>query len=219
MPGIIKAQGSTQSDGVSRQVFNFEDITAQARAALEQIRAEAAMVKQEAVAQAEEVKKNAIEAGKAEALKQAREEAKDELERKVSSLLPTLEKAAQQLVAQRDAWLAMWEKQALLFAIRMAEKIVRRELAADPSIPVTWIKETLELIGQQEQVTVEVSAADHATLSNEIEVLQQSLHRIAPMRVVASNALKKGDCRVTTQYSDFDHRLSTMMERLENELT
>lgn len=219
MPGIIKAQGNSQTEGTSRQVFNFEDITAQARAALDQIRVDADRIKQEANQQAAQVRKEAMEAGKADATRIAREEAAKELEKKVATLPPLLEKAAKQLVAQRDAWMAQWEQQALLFAIRLAEKIVRRELEVDPNIPLTWIRETLELIGQQEQVTVEVSAADHATLASQIEELQLSLHRIAPMRIVPSAQLEKGDCRVTTQYTDFDHRLSSMMKRLEDELT
>ena len=219
MPGIIKSQGGSASDGTNRPVFNFEDLTSQARRALAEIRGEAEQTIRAAQSEAAAIRDAAKNEGLAAAQKTAREAANKEVEQRLSTVMTSLEKAAQQLNAQRDEWLARWEQQAVVLAIRIAEKLVRRELAADPGLPLGWIRETLELIGQQEQVTIEVAAADHVTLGPKIEQLQQSLHRIGNTRVTIVNSLRPGDCRILTRDSEFDHRIETMLRRLEEELT
>ena len=194
-------------------------MTAQARDALAQIRTQAEEIIRQAQLEADAIRNSARETGLEEARRQAQQSASQQTEQKVATILPTIERAAQQLNAQRDAWLAQWEQQAVVLAVKMAEKIVRKELRTDPGIPLVWIREALELIGQHELVTIEVSAADHQTLGPKVEQLQQSLHRVGTTRVVVGPQLTAGDCRIVTQYSEFDYRIQTMIERLENEMT
>lgn len=219
MPGIIKGHGTGEPEGTSRSLFNFEDMTQQARAALSDVRREAELIVIRAQAEAEEIRADAIRQGRDEALRIAREELKQELSRQLASALPSLSAASRSLLEQREAWMAHWERHAVLLAVRIAEKIVRRELASDPAIPIDWIRQTLELIGRQEQVTIELAPQDHASLGSRLDDVASQLGRVAPTRIVPAADLQVGDCRVTTQFGEFDLRLATQLARIEAELT
>ncbi|MEZ6106238.1 MAG: hypothetical protein R3B96_09030 [Pirellulaceae bacterium] len=91
-----------------------------------EIRGEAEQTIRAAQSEAAAIRDAAKNEGLAAAQKTAREAANKEVEQRLSTVMTSLEKAAQQLNAQRDEWLARWEQQAVVLAIRIAEKLVRR---------------------------------------------------------------------------------------------
>ena len=219
MPGIIKSNElPPERQSQSGAVFNFDDMSERAEAYLGQVKAQAAALLEQARSEAEACKVRAIEEGRQEALRQARQEALGELDQRMKTALPALESAADQLLRQRSDWEARWEKNAVQLAVRMAEKIIGRALADDPQIPLQWIRESLGLIARQEQVTIELSPSDVGALEEQIEVLLQSLGRLAATQVQANPQLNPGDCRLLTVHGEIDHRVQTQLQRLESEL-
>lgn len=219
MPGIIKGQGGADPQGTSRALFNFEDIAQKAREHLAAARQEGERIVAEAHREAEKVRSQARREATAEALVDAKRKTDEEAQQRLASALPALNRIAQRLEEQREAWRSHWERQAVRLAVLLAEKVVRRELRGDPGIPLAWIRESLDLIGRQEKVTIELAPADLDTLHPRIDDLVHQLGRMGEVRLVANQELTPGDCRVETVHGEFDHRLETQLSRLESELT
>ena len=219
MPGIIKSDGSSEGNpGHQAVAFNFEDMTQRAQQYLEQVKQQAAKILQEAQNQAEQIRSKAQVEGREKAMQQAQQESHSRVEQQMKSVIPAVESAINDLVQQRDDWESHWEHQAVTLAMKIAEKIIRRELAQDPGISKTWIRQSLELISRQEQVTIELSPGDLEAIQPQIELLSQSLGRLAETRVITNPQLQPGECRVLTQHGQIDQRLETQLDRIESEL-
>jgi flagellar assembly protein FliH len=219
MPGIIKSNGSSEGHAGHQAVaFNFEDMSQRAQQYLEQVKQQAEAVLKEAQNQAEQIRVNARVEGREQAMQQARQESHSHVEKQMQSVMPAVESAINDLVKQRDDWESHWEHQAVTLAIKIAEKIIRRELNQDPEIGKTWIRQALELISRQEQVTIELSPGDLESIQPQIEVLSQSLGRLAETHVVTSPQLQPGECRVLTRHGQIDQRLETQLDRIQSEL-
>lgn len=219
MPGIIKSNGSGEGHpGHQAVAFNFEDMSQRAQQYLEGVKQQAEAVLQEARTQAEQIRAKAQVEGRDLAMQQARQESHSRVDQQMKSVLPAVESAINDLVKQRDDWESNWEHQAVSLAIKIAEKIIRRELERTPEISQTWIRQSLELISRQEQVTIELSPGDLESIQPQIEMLTQSLGRLAQTHVVTNPQLQPGECRVLTQHGQIDQRLQTQLDRIESEL-
>ena len=219
MPGIIKSNGSSEGHAGHHAVaFNFEDMSQRAQQYLEGVKQQAEAVLQEARNQAEQIRAQAQIEGREVAMQQARQESQTRVDQQMKSVLPAVESAINDLVKQRDDWESHWEHQAVSLAIKVAEKIIRRELERTPEISQTWIRQSLELISRQEQVTIELSPGDLESIQPQIEGLTQSLGRLAQTHVVTNPQLQPGECRVLTQHGQIDQRLQTQLDRIESEL-
>src|SRR4051794_29493294 len=149
MSTIIKASGTSRPSGAVP--FVFEDMTAKADRYLEQVRREAAAIIAEAREEAARISRQAEEAGRLSALQAAERTIDEKIGRQMATLLPALSQAIDRIDETRQGWLAHWEQAAIGVAARIAARIVRRELAHDPRITLTWVREALELAsGSQE---------------------------------------------------------------------
>lgn len=220
MPGIIKSNGDAEgSSGRQVVAFNFEDMSERAERYLQTVKEQAESILREAHTQAEEIRARAENEGRENAIQQALKESQQQVEQKLKSVLPAIESAAGQLQQERDSWVSHWEHQAIALAIKIAEKIIRKDLEQQPDIGKTWLKQALELISRQERVTIELSPDAVQSLGPEVETLAGLLGRVAETIVVPNTELQQGECRVLTQYGEIDQRLKTQLDRIESELT
>lgn len=219
MAGVIKA-GVKREDCVDARVaaFNLDDLSHKAQRYLDQFRTEAAKILQAAQVQADQIRQKAIEEGRLQARKDAEKNLENELKRRSEAALSTLEKIASQLEYQRAEWRQHWERYAIKLSVGIAEKIVRRELQADPQITVEWIREALEMGSGSSQVNLRLNPADIRTLDPLLEDLTGRLGRAAGSMVIADETIGIGEVTVETEHGALDQRVASQLHRLEKEL-
>ncbi len=219
MAGVIKA-GVKREDRADARVaaFNLDDLSHKAQRYLDQFRAEAAKILQAAQVQADQIRQKATEEGRLQARKDAEKNLENELKRRSEAALATLEKIAVQVESQRAEWRQHWETYAIKLSVGIAERVVRRELKADPHITIEWIREALEMGAGSSQVNVRLHPADIRTLDPMLEDLTGRLGRAVGTNVVADDTMGIGEVRVETEHGALDQRVASQLERLEKEL-
>jgi flagellar assembly protein FliH len=134
----------------------------------------------------------------------------------------TLQSAVAQLTetiqTTKAAWVAQWEKTAVRLAAVMAAKVIRRELASDPLIPVELVREALELASGEPRLIIRLHDADHPKLLPHIEKLVKSLASAAEVEIIADPEISPGGCRIDTPYGSVDQRMDAQLERTMQEL-
>jgi flagellar assembly protein FliH len=217
MPTIIRA--SDQNRSVQQVAFNFDDMATQANRYLEKVRGQAAQILVEAQRQAEQIKKQAEAQGRAAGQRMVQQMTEKQLAQQLATLLPALGEVIREIRHAKQAWLSHWEKQAVHLAAAIAGKVVRREIARDPAIPMTLLREALELAAGSSHIRIHLDAADRQTLGPQIETLIQEMSGLGSVEIVADANVRPGGCRVETRFGVIDEQVEVQLARIEEELT
>ncbi len=127
--------------GTGSVAFNFDDMAAEAKNYLDHVRAEAVKIVAKAQQEAAEVRRGAEIEGR-----QAAEQAVEQVVAKhLATVLPALRQAVNDIHDAKQAWLAHWEASGVHVAAAIAKRLIRGELTRQPEIPVTLVREALEL--------------------------------------------------------------------------
>lgn len=216
MSTVIKSHDpGRNSTGIA---FNLDDVSVQARQYLEQVREQAAKLVQQAQAEAAAVRNKSEADGRAQAQRKVDELVEQRLKERLGALLPTLEATIREIEKSRQAWLTQWERSAIDLAARMAERVTRRELAAEPQISQALVREALELAAGSPEVRLHLNPADHAALAAFTQELTKSCARLAPTEIVSDPKVSPGGCRVETQFGSIDQTIEAQLARLVEEL-
>mgnify|MGYP002623841661 CR=1 FL=1 len=216
---VIKAGQRVAGAGNQVVQFNLEDVASQAERYLAEVRKQAAGLIEQAQKEATRIRKQAAQEGREAAARTAAAEAEKLVEQRLTTLLPALREAAEELQQLRGQWLREWETGAVRLAAALAERIVRRELRHDSTIPLTWMREALELAAGSSQVVLHLNPQDRATLGAEAARLAKEIADLGGFEVVDDAEVPPGQCRLTTQLGQIDQRLAAQLARLEEELT
>lgn len=219
MAGVIKANAtSTSSPAAHPPAFNFADMGEQAGAYLNRVRAQASQIIVAATAEAEQIKVKAQAEGRQAALKAAEAAIQGKLDEQLKQLLPALESAAQQVTRARDEWQRQWEKNLVHLATRIAELVIRRELAAEPAITLGLVREALELAAGSQKVTLHLHPDDRSALGDRVQQLAARMAKLGPVQVVSDETVTRGGCRVHTEFGLIDQQIESQLKRIEAEL-
>ncbi|TWT86521.1 Yop proteins translocation protein L [Pseudobythopirellula maris] len=186
---------------------------------VESIRREAARIVQQANSEAGAIRTKAEKEGREAAKAALSKMLDDKLASQMLTLKPALEQAVEELTRARGEWLTRWEGEAIELAIKIAERLVRRELGKRPEITVGWVREALELASGSSSVTVRLNPEDHEHLRDEVENVARSISTVAPAELVADPAITPGGCRVDTRHGSIDAQLESQLARLLEEMT
>jgi type III secretion protein L len=185
--------------GVKGKVVKNQIVSAQREAAriLEEAEEFAAAIRREAETQAENLK--------AEAVREGTENALTEFERN--------------LVESREIREKVWretEKDLLRLAVRLAERIVGREIEKDDKTIVEIVSTALQNARQQEKLTVRVNPKDLPTIERQTE--RFSSGRIQFIDFVADPRVASSGCLIESEVGTIDARLETQLRVLERAL-
>jgi flagellar assembly protein FliH len=219
MAGVIKSHAATLPPGARPAAFSFADMGDQAGAYLQQVREQAVQIIAQARAEAEQIKSKAQAEGRQAALQAAETAIQNKLDEQLKQLLPALESAAQQIVQTKDLWQRHWEQNLLRLATKIAERVVRREIATEPEIPLTLVREALELASGSQKVTLHLHPADRAALGDRVQQLAARMAKLGPVHVVSDETVTRGGCRVHTEFGVIDQQIESQLQRIEAELT
>ncbi len=132
---------------------------------------------------------------------------------------PAIRAAVEELQAAKSVWLAHWERTAMHVAVAIAERVVRRELAAAPEITMALVREALELAAGSAELVLRLNPEDFNLLGDQAQRMAAELTRLGKVDVVADPAISKGGCRVDTRHGTIDQQLQVQLARIEAELT
>ncbi|MCA9234595.1 MAG: hypothetical protein KDA44_03960 [Planctomycetales bacterium] len=220
MATIFKSNSPPQASGATVRgvAFSLADISGQAEQYVAGVRQETGKIVSGAQAQADEIRRQAEEAGRQAAEQAALKTLDQNVAQRMNTVLPALQSAVAQLTDAKHDWQRWWEAQALGLARAMAERIVRAELSVRPEIQLTWVREALELAAGAGEITLQLAPGDVETLSGQIEQLTEMFASAATVRIVPDARITPGGCRVVTEFGVIDEQLETQLARLEEEL-
>ncbi len=217
MSHVIKA--TDRNRGVHGVAFNFDDMARQASGYLDKIRAEAAQILAKATQDAQDIRRRAEIEGR-KAAEQAVEKLIDQkIAAQMQTLRPALQSVIGEIEASKQGWLAHWEKQVVKLAAGIAARVLRRELAKSPDIPLVLAREALQLAAGGSQVRIRLNPADQQALGAQLQTLVEEFSRLAPAEIVADPSITPGGCRVETRYGAIDQQFEAQLARIEEELT
>jgi type III secretion protein L len=201
MPGkIIKAGNQRNASIVFGSLIKNQIINAEERAA--QILKEAYENASDLISIAETESENI----RREAYQTGRDEAESEL---IDNLLAIKEIRLQALQEV--------EQDVLKLSIKLAEKIIGREVQQDETVRGEIVLNALRQARQQEMLTVRVNANDLPLVEQMRERLD-SFGRAKYVDFIADQSVKEGGCIIESQSGTIDARLETQLRILENSL-
>ena len=212
MPTIIRA--TDQNMATAGVAFNFDDMASQAKNYLDQVRADAAKIVAQAQQEAAAVRARAQAQGRQAALA----EVDQMIQRQLSTVIPALRQAILDIHQAKQAWLAQWETAGIHLAAEIAKRLIRSELTRQPEIPLTLIREALQLAAGSGSVRLLLNPDDHRALQNEVQLLVQEMSGLGETQIVADASVSPGGCRVETRFGSIDQTFEAQLARVEEEL-
>lgn len=219
MSGIIKAGALNGDHQTPHQVaFNFDDMASKANDYLDEVRARAAQIIADAEKEGEQIRERSRIQGHQAAIQAAEKTLRNEVDQRMSQLLPALEASAQSIQSELDAWIQHWEENLLQLAVGIAEKVIRREVQQQPSITGELISEALQLATGQDEISLRINPEDYEILKDQVEQIATRVGVLASTTIVPDRTVTSGGCIVETHYGNIDMQLETQLKRIEKEL-
>ena len=212
MPTIIRA--TDQNMATAGVAFNFDDMAGQAKAYLDQVRLDAGKIVVQAKQEAATVRAQAQAEGRQAALA----EVDQMIQRQLSTVIPALRQAILDIHQAKQAWLAQWETAGIHLAAEIAKRLIRGELTRQPKIPLTLIREALQLAAGAGCVRLLLNANDHRALQDQVQLLIQEMSGLGETQIVADASISPGGCRVETRFGSIDQTFEAQLARVEEEL-
>lgn len=217
MSKVIRA--ADRQSGLAAVAFNFDDLSTQAGKYLDEVRQQARTLLKQAAAEAESARGRVENEARQSAEKQFQARIDASVAQQLQTALPALQQAAEELRVAKDAWLAHWERQAVRLAAAIAARVVRRELARQPEIPLTLVREALQLASGAAEIRLRLHPEDRAALATSLATVVRELAPAGQAELIADERIERGGCRVETQFGVVDAQFAAQLARIEEELT
>ncbi len=169
--------------------------------------------------QADEIRRRAEEEGRAAGLLVAEQVLGEKVDHHLAASVCAVEAAVARIQAAQSEWLAHWERTALHVAIKIAERVIRRQVEQSPEITLSLVREALELAAGSTEVQLRMHPDDVETLGHHAQRLAAELGRLGKVDLVADATIAKGGCRVDTRFGAIDQQFTSQLARIEHELT
>lgn len=221
MSTIIKALSRTSDapdESIRHVAFNFSDMSVRADQYIEQVRAQAAQIIQDAQGQAEAIHQQAEQRGRQAALDAVEKMTDEKVAGYVQTVLPALQKAIDEIEHAKQAWLAHWQRTGVQVAAAIAGRVIRREIAKTPEITLDLVRESLELAAGSTEMRIHLNPGDVKRLGKQVTELTRRFQPLSPAEVIADPSVTEGGCRVETKFGTIDQQFESQLERIEEEL-
>ena len=164
----------------------------------------------EAQAKAEEIKAEALRF-KEEVFSKARDEAKADVQARQAEELARAKMQAGQIIADS-------EKAVLDLALKVAAKIISRDLERDPEILLEIVANCTEAARSSKAMILKVHPEDGKLLREKRPRLIELIGRAVDITVRDDAEVERGGCVIQTEYGTIDGQIRTQFEMLRNVL-
>jgi flagellar assembly protein FliH len=199
--------------------FNFDDIAAQAAEGVARARREAEAIIAEAVNAATAIRERAEIEGRQAAEKVVDRVLEEKVAAQFATLRPALDKGCREFALVRQQWLTEWEARVIRLATSIARRLIRRELAAVPDIPIALVREALQLAAGSTRLRLHMNPSDLDTLAPQVQRLLDQHASAATIELFVDTSISPGGCRVDTEHGSVDQQFESQLARIAEELT
>lgn len=183
-------------------VLNAEEFEAkqEGKKIIAEAHAEAARIKGEAIRYKEEV------------AAKAREEAMADVHARSAEELVRAKIQAGQIITDT-------ERNILDLALKIAAKIIGRDLERDPDVLLELVANTAEAARAAKAMTFKVHPDDGKILREKMPRLRELISRTVDIAVRDDTDIERGSCIIQTEFGTIDGQIRTQLEMLRNVLT
>ncbi len=199
--------------------FNFDDVTAQAAACVSQARVDAARILAEAEEQAVQLREQAFAHAQQAAAVELERLVEERVVQRFDSIRGALTDARDVIERTPCEWQARWEQGVVKLGVAIARRLIRRELSAQPDIPLALEREALQLATGSTQMRLLMNPADVGVLTGQIQKVLDEHSAVTPVRLIADTSISRGGCRVETEHGAIDQQFEAQLARIAEELT
>ena len=222
MAGVIKASGPNAGRVVSGALFNFDDVSTRAGQYLEEVKREAAQIIQRANDDAQQLRRLAEDQGRQTGMQTAEQVVQQRVhqtvQQEVTSMLPVLQSAVDSVQQSKLEWLGHWEQNVIQLATKIAERIIRRELAKTPEIALALVRDSLELSASNKKLRLHLNPSDYDRFGEHAQQLAKQINKLGQTEIVKDATVSAGGCKLTTEFGEIDNQLESQLARIAEEL-
>lgn len=157
--------------------------------------------------------------GMAQAKQQAEAAGEQQIEREIAPLCSAFTQLVGQLSQTRLQLLKNWESNALQIAAAIAHQAIGRELSQVPDLPLSLLREALELAVGSTTVKIRMNPDDLKLLRPRVDALLTEFAAMTRVDIQPDERIHPGGCVVETPQGIVDQRIESRLERIITELS
>ncbi len=208
---VIKSEGSDASAASEKPVLRPPPRGGVLNAEEYEARTSANQIVIEAQRRADEIKAEAIRY-KEEVFAKAREEAKADVQARAAEEIARAKLQAGQVIAGA-------EKEVLELALKIAEKIIGRDIEREPDVLLDIVANCIQSQRAGKAMTIRVHPEDGKLLREKRPRLMELLGRAVDLVIRDDADVERGGCVIQTEFGTIDGQLKTQFEMLRNVLS
>lgn len=177
---------------------------------------------QQAAADIESSKQQALEDGHRQGYEQGFEEgrlkAMTEMESQIQQAVDFAQRMQKVIDEEYKQRILESERHIIDIALSAVRKILAREIEENPMVVLPIVRSALEKVHDQEQITIRVSPDDFEFVMHAKIDLQMMVGREHSLSIISDRTVEHGSCVIDTSYGSVDARIDTQFEMMKKAL-
>jgi flagellar biosynthesis/type III secretory pathway protein FliH len=204
---------SSSPDAAFEAAFDFAQLAPPPRqqrpASMAEAQTRAQAIVARAEAEAERIRNEARQQGFAEGMVAGR----DQLRSLAEPVVEALSQAVDELRVLQASAADIVERDAVVLAMEIAEKVVAGALSVEPERVLDVVRGALRAIVERERIVIQVNPEDLAIMREGLDELAGSLGGIEHVEVQEERRVKRGGAVVRTSVGEIDANITTKLDR------
>lgn len=159
---------------------------------------------------AEEASNNGFDAGYQQGMLEAKEHFQEK-RNLMEDLIQTAYQEKDKIIQSSEAFL-------LSLSVKVAEKVIKQEIAQDHEKKVNIVRMALKKIEESEDVTIQVAPEDYPIILPFIEELQTYVRADSELKVIPASNLSPGGCMIHTASGSYDVTVDGQLDEIKKQL-
>ena len=156
--------------------------------------------------------------GREQGLREAREHADREFASQHEQLVDMLKQVLGTVDGARKELVAAAQRDVLVLAVAIAERITKRAGQLDPNVAVENVKAAVELVSATSELVFRVHPRDMATLQEAAPALAETIGGLERLHWVEDPDVTPGGCLIRMAGGEIDATLETQLQQIITEL-
>ncbi|MEK6701264.1 MAG: FliH/SctL family protein [Planctomycetota bacterium] len=155
-----------------------------------------------------------FEAGRLAGAQQGRTDAYEQMSPALQDVQTQWLAALDEFNARRDEMLAQSRRDVLSLALAIAQRVVKRKIAADPGVVVDQVQAVLEKLSRPTRLTVVINPADQESVRQALPALASRLIGGVHAELATDDAIARGSCVARSAGGEIDASIDTQLDRI-----
>lgn len=161
-------------------------------------------------ARSEAAYKYGFKDGKKIGLQEGREEVRQGLE--------CIKYITDELKQRRENFMKEADELVLQLAVRLAERIIRKEVKTDPEVVKNVARECLKLVEERQRICIRVHPSDWQVINEFEEEILTSTHGVKSLEIKEDDHVTPGGCIIESDSGIVDAQLETQLQEISESL-